>query len=520
MCFKALAAGIIPALAVLALASASAVCAAPAIHDADTRAWWALTTTLSNDAMEGRDTGTAAYARAARIVADRFRKAGLKPAGEDGGFFQTVPLHEVAVDAGKTRVEIVSDAGPHTPLRFLHQIGVRPTGSLPATIDGPLVFRGYCSATEVGVASGKIVVCFGARRTGLPSGADRLRAAAAAGAIGLINVDDVGFTLEPSRWPQAYARSVELRGSPAPAAPALAVMSLSAAAFPALIKGSGQDAAEILKAGVARQPLKGFDIPARLNAQFPTIQRDYTAENILALLPGSDPELARQVVVVSAHLDGYGHAEPIDGVSIYHGTFDDAAYVATLIRLAEGRKGRPFKRSVLFAAFTGEEKGLLGSTWFVKHPTTAGMDLVADLNLDQLRPLFPLKILTVEALADTTLGDTARRLAEGRGVEARPDLEPERNLVRRADSWPFLAAGVPAVGFVFGYDPGTPSEAIYRDWYARRYHRPLDSLATPFDPEAAADFNRFFYDLTEAVADAPERPAWKPGSALQPKPGM
>jgi hypothetical protein len=134
--------------------------------------------------------------------------------------------------------------------------------------------------------------------------------------------------------------------------------------------------------------------------------------------------------------------------------------------------------------------------------------------------LFPLKILTVEALADTTLGDTARRLAEGRGVEARPDLEPERNLVRRADSWPFLAAGVPAVGFVFGYDPGTPSEAIYRDWYARRYHRPLDSLATPFDPEAAADFNRFFYDLTEAVADAPERPAWKPGSALQPKPGM
>jgi Zn-dependent M28 family amino/carboxypeptidase len=334
----------------------------------------------------------------------------------------------------------------------------------------------------------------------------------------LINVDDPGFTLEPPRWPAAYARTVELRGSPAPAAPSLAVMTLSADAFAAAIAGAGQDAAAILNAGAAKQALPAFDIPARLTARFPTTVRDYTSDNVLALLPGSDPALKAQVVVVSAHLDGYGFGEPVDGQSLYHGAFDDAAYVASLVRLADRRHGRPLKRGLLFAAFTGEEKGLLGSNWFVRHRAPAGADLVADINLDQLRPLFPLKILTIEALGDTSLGDTARTLAEARGVEARPDLEPERNLVRRADSWPFLAVGIPAVGFVFGYDPGTPSEAIYRDWYARRYHRPLDSLATPFDAKAAADFNCFFYDLAETVADAPERPAWKPGSELRPKP--
>jgi hypothetical protein len=127
-----------------------------------------------------------------------------------------------------------------------------------------------------------------------------------------------------------------------------------------------------------------------------------------------------------------------------------------------------------------------------------------------LRPLFPLKILTVEGLDETTLGATAAALARSRGVEPRKDLEPERNLLHRADNWPFLESGVPSVGFVFGYDPGTPSERIYRDWYRDRYHHPMDSLKTPFDPVAARDFNRFFYQLVETVADAPDKPALRP----------
>ncbi len=493
---------------------------APVFKDADSRAWWRLTSQLAGDSMEGRDTGSPAYARAARIVADRFKKAGLKPAGDNGSFFQSVPLHEVRIDAAAARLSIARDDGTNLPLQFLHQITVRPTDQLTPTLDQPLVFRGYCGANEVGDVRGKVVVCFGTRRSGLPSAAERLRAVAASGGAGLINIDDPGFTIEPPRWPYAYARTVSLRDAPPPTAAALPVMTLNADAFASLIAGSGQDAARILADGGAKRALAGFDIPARLKASFPTTTADYASDNVLGLLPGRHPRLSAEVVVISAHLDGYGHGEPVGGDSIYHGAFDDAAYVATLVRFAERRHGRGLKRSVLVAAFTGEEKGLLGASWFTRHPTVAKADLVADINLDQLRPLFSLKILTVEALGETSLGDTARSVANRMGVSVRPDLEPERNLVRRADHWPFMQIDVPAIGFVFGYDPGTEAERLYRDWYTLRYHRPQDSLTTPIDPKAAADFNHFFYRLTAVVADASQRPVWSPAATLRPSPAQ
>lgn len=100
-------------------------------------------------------------------------------------------------------------------------------------------------------------------------------------------------------------------------------------------------------------------------------------------------------------------------------------------------------------------------------------------------------------------------------VAVQPDPEPERNLLRRADQWPFLQAGIPATAFVFGYRAGTDSERIYRHWYRTGYHKPQDDLAQPIDWQAAADFNRFFYALVERVADQPAVPAWKPGSRLR-----
>ena len=494
----------------------AAVPAPPPGTNADTRAWWATTAALSGDDMEGRDTGSPAYARAARYVADRFKAAGLQPAG-DGGYVQTLPLKEVRVDKAGTSFRVVSAGGGSADLAFLHQITVRPTDALPASLDAPLVFRGYCSRAEMGAdTAGKIAVCFGGRRSGVPGGAERLKAAADAGAVGLIAVDDPGFTLEPPRWPEAYARSVSLRDAPAPAAPQLAVMRLSTEAFAAVIAGSGQDAQAILAAGSASRPLPRFDIPARLQARFALSRRQFTSDNVLGLLPGRDPALKAQVVVVSAHLDGYGYGEPVAGDAIYNGAFDDAAYVATLIRLAEQREGKGFRRSVLFAAFTGEEKGLLGATWFTEHPTVPKADLAADINLDQLRPLFPLKILTMHAVDDTTLGATAKQVASGMGIEIRPDREPDRHLLERADHWPFLKIGVPATGFVFGYDPGTEAERRYRQWYQVRYHRPQDDMSQPIDFQAAADFNTFFYRLTAAVANASGRPAFLPGSRLAP----
>jgi Zn-dependent M28 family amino/carboxypeptidase len=489
------------------------------VQDPATVAWWKTTSDLSGDDMEGRDTGSAGYEKAVAYVVDRFRRAGLQPAGDDGGYIQSMPLHEVAVVKDGTRFTVVGDDGSSRPLRFLHEISVTPSASLPATLEAPLAFRGYCSQREMGEVRGALVVCFAGRRAGMTTGGERMAAATAAGAAGVIAIDDIGFTVEPPRWPMAYARSVGFAGASPSGGPGMPVLRLSADALAAVIAGSGQDAGDLLAKGVAAAPLPAFDIPARLRMSFAIKQSDYTSRNVLAVLPGTDPALADQPVLVNAHLDGYGYGEAVDGDGLYNGALDDAAYVATLIEMADHRAGKGFRRPVFFAAYTGEEKGLLGSRWLADHPTPAmgpkGLP-VAVLNLDQLRPLYPLTILTTLAVDDTSLGTTAREIAGEMGVEVRPDPEPERGLLRRSDHWPFMQKGVPGISFIFGYDPGTEAEARYRLWYQTRYHMPQDDLTTPIDWKAAGDFNRFYETLVQRVADADEAPHWIPGSTLAP----
>jgi hypothetical protein len=494
----------------LALPALALVTAAPAPKlDRDTAAWWATTAQLSNDAMEGRDTGTAAYERAARLVAAKFAAAGLRPAGENGSWFQRVPMHEVRVEHATIRVG-------KRPLVFLHDLTISPNQATPARVDAPLAYAGYCGAASLGAVRGKIVICHGTHRLGLPTAAQREAAVKAAGGIGMLTIADPGFTVEPPRWPYAYARTVTLATDPAKPDPFLR-MTLNASSLGKLIGGAGRNAPALIATGSAGRPLPSFAVPNRLRATFAVRQRDISSPNVLAYMPGSDPRFADQVIALSAHLDGYGYGEPVNGDRIYNGTLDDTAYVALLIRLAERMHGHAYRRPLLFAAWTGEEKGLLGSRWFIAHPTIPRTRLAADINLDQLRPIFPLQLLTVHALGDTTLGDDARAVAASLGIEVQTDPEPERNLLQRSDQWPFLQAGIPATAFVFGYRPGTRSEQIYRRWYRTGYHKPQDDLKQLMDWKAAADFNRFFYKLVERIADQPAAPAWKPGSTLRPR---
>lgn len=508
---KTLVAGLIA----LAAGPAWARSRADAVADPDTRAWWHIAEHLSSDAMEGRDIGSRGHQRAAEWIAARFKAAGLKPAGDDGTFFQSFPVHDVRVDAADVAVE---RRGRPLRLKFLYDFSVRAADDLPARVAAPMVFAGYCRAQDLTGAKGKFAVCINTRRQGLTTSAERAKNAEAAGAVGLIQVDDPGFTLEPFRWPAAYARTVTLAETPPPATHGFVSMTLSAKAFAEMAKGSGHDGAQVLAAGGSKAPLPTFDLPGKLTGRLKTSQRDYKGVNVLGILPGSDPKLKAQTLVVSAHSDGYGYGTPVNGDRLYNGTLDDAAYVGTLIRFAERRAGKPMRRSVLFAAFDGEEKGLLGASWFTRHPTVPKADLAADINLDQLRPLFPLKRLTVLAIDQSSLGDTVRQVAAQRRIAVQPDLEPERGLLMRADHYPFMKIGVPATGFIFGFKPGTEAERRYREWYRVRYHRPQDDLTQPMDFTAAGDFNRFFYQLAETVADAPERPAWKPGSVYAPKP--
>ena len=506
-------------LAALLAALSSSAFAEPrtaTIKDPDTKAWWAITEQLSSDVMEGRDIGSPGHDRAGRLVAEKFKAAGWKPAGDNGTYFQTFPVHESRVVSAV--VATLQEATADRYVSFLKEFSVRAADDLPERLEAPLRFAGYCRPEDLAGASGKVVACINTRRAGLTAGAERVRNATAAGALGLIQVDDPGFTIEPFRWPAAYARVITLADAPPAKTGGFVVMTMSVAAFARLAEGSGHDGAAVMAAGGAVQPLPTFDLPGRFSARFETSQRDYTATNVLALLPGSDPTLATEHVVLSAHLDGYGIGEPVDGDSLYNGALDDAAYVATLIRFAENHRRKPLKRSVLLAAFTGEEKGLLGAYWFTKHPTVPASALVANINLDQLRPLFPLKLMTVLAIDDTSLGAMVRTVAGSMGIRTQADPEPERSLLTRADHYPFLQIGVPATGFIFGYEPGTEAERRYREWYQVRYHRPQDDITQPMDFEAAGAFHRFFYKLVETVADAPTKPTWNPASRFAPKP--
>src|SRR6185437_1511004 len=181
------------------------------IHDADTKAWWHTTEFLASDAMEGRDTGSAAYQRAAEYVATRFLALGLTPAGDEGGYFQTVPMHQVEVDPARSTVAVWFGDRSSEKLRLLEEITTSVPNASVADAVGDLVFRGYCGKDAMQGVAGKVVICFGTQRSGLPSGAERAANARAAGAVAMVNVDDPYFTIEPPRWPYAYARSVTLR---------------------------------------------------------------------------------------------------------------------------------------------------------------------------------------------------------------------------------------------------------------------------------------------------------------------
>jgi len=496
--------------ALLALALQQPTAQPPRSVDADTRDWWTLTSVLSADSMEGRDTGSPGYQRAANVVASRLAKAGVKPLGDNGTWFQSVPMEEVRITHASIRVG-------DRPLAFLREITT--STAVPDSLDAPLAYRGYCGAGALGDVRGKLVVCHATRRSGLPSDQDRRAALVAAGAAGILAIADPGFTIEPPRWPFAYVRSISLASSPtaspAPPRAALTALTLNAAALATVIAGTGRNADSLIAAGSSGAPLPSFDIPDRLRATFATARRTLASPNVVGILPGTDPARSAEAIVLTAHLDGYGYGEPVNGDSLYNGTLDDAAYAALIVRLAERRAGKGFRRPVIIAIVTGEEKGLLGSRWFVSHLPIPKEQLAGNINLDQLRPLFPLDLLTVHALDDTSLGDDARAVAASLGVQVQHDPEPERNLLRRSDHWTFLQAGIPATNFVFGYRPGTESERIYRRWYREGYHTPADDLNQRIDWTAAAKFNAFYYGLVERVADAERAPTWKEGSALR-----
>jgi Zn-dependent M28 family amino/carboxypeptidase len=232
-------------------------------------------------------------------------------------------------------------------------------------------------------------------------------------------------------------------------------------------------------------------------------------------LRGSDPRIGDEVVVFTAHLDHLGVGEPVQGDSIYNGALDNASGTAALLEVARAVAGvspAP-RRSVLFLAVTAEEHGLLGSDYFVEHPTVPLEKIVANFNMDGLAILYPLRQLVPMGAEHSTLDATVARAATRMGIELAPDPFPEEVFFVRSDQYSFVRRGVPSLFLFMGIqsDPGVDAATLFREWGRTRYHTPQDDLSQPMDLSAGARHAQLNFLVGLETANADEKPAWKSG---------
>jgi Zn-dependent M28 family amino/carboxypeptidase len=295
-------------------------------------------------------------------------------------------------------------------------------------------------------------------------------------------------------------------------------MRVSATVNPAgaerLFAGSGHSLADLLALVDAKKLLPRFALPASLRARVALDSTSIRSDNVVAVLPGSDPALAREHVVLTAHLDHLGVGAAVNGDRIYNGAMDNASGIATLIEVARtlaAVEPRP-KRSVLFVAVTAEEHGLLGSRYLAGDPAVPKPGIVANINMDMFLPLFPMKSVTVLGLDESDLGDRVRDVAKRIGLGVGPDPSPERNRFTRSDQYSFIRQGVPALALKVGFEPGSSAAEIDAKWTKERYHSPSDDLWQPVDLSAAVTFTRLIAALSAEVANHATKPQWKGSS--------
>jgi Zn-dependent M28 family amino/carboxypeptidase len=281
-----------------------------------------------------------------------------------------------------------------------------------------------------------------------------------------------------------------------------------------LFAGSGHTFAEMLAKVDAGEAVPSFALPARLKAAVRVERTDSISQNVAGILRGVDPQKRNEYVVLSAHLDHLGVGGAVGADRIYNGAMDNASGVAALLdvaaRLKESQK-QP-RRSVLFLAVTGEEKGLAGSRYFAAHPTKEAGAVVANVNTDMFLPFYPLKRLIVHGKDESDLGDVIKDVAASLGVEVVDDPEPERNAFIRSDQYSFIKKGVPALSMKVGYLKDSPEAKVAKDWRTKHYHAPSDEASQPLDLSAVEGFDEVMARLAVAIADRAERPRWKSDS--------
>jgi Zn-dependent M28 family amino/carboxypeptidase len=494
-------------------------------NDAAAR-WFAHVEFLAGDDMRGRETGSPEHRKAADYVADQLSRVGVEPAGI-AGFMQPVTFRSRKIVEEKSSLALVR-RGREVPVVLGDEATFSMRIDAAPQVEAPLVFAGHGLVIPelnhndfAGLdVKGKVVVHLSGSPRAVPgalsahyqSAAERWNALKRLGAIGTVTIPN------PKSMDVPWERSApnRLNASMALADPSTddtAGAQVSVAFNPAkaekLFEGSGHTLAEVLKIADEGKALPHFALPTVIKTTVVVDSQTVESQNVVGVLKGSDPELADEYVVLTAHLDHVGVGAPINGDDIYNGAMDNASGIATLIESAKVVAAARPKRSVLFVAVTAEEKGLLGSRYFSLHPTVPKANLVANVNMDMFLPLFPMKSVMVLGLDESSLGDDIRAVATGLGLAVQPDPEPQRNRFIRSDQYSFIREGVPALTMKVGYDEGSPEAKIAADWTRERYHGPADDLAQPIDRDAAVAFTDMIGKLCVQVANRVERPEWK-----------
>ncbi len=486
---------------------------------------------LASDAMRGREAGSHEFDIAAQYVAAQFYAAGLKPGGDGGAYLQRVPLVSYRVE-GDAKVGWTPRGGAAQPLAPAQFVPNANPAKAATSVTAPVVFVGYgVDAPQYGFNSfkgvdvrGKIVAVVqgapasfgGEERAFFGSPATKAAIAAGKGAIGMVIVQ-----LRPApQRPGAPAGATAMR---LPARMIWANPDGTGKADPLPILGAltpaggaavfGADWAKVTAAAEAQAPAyRALALPGALSVESRTAFEKAESSNVIGLIPGSDPRLKDEVVVLSAHLDHIGVRATGEGDRINNGALDNAIGIASLIEEAKrfAADGAKPKRTIMFLAVTGEEKGLVGSDWFANNPTVPLKSIVADINLDMPILTYRFEDMIVYGADRTTLGPIVRRAVESAGVGMSPDPMPQEGIFVRSDHFRFVQKGVPAV-FLWPGQKG-PGAAAVAEFMGKCYHRPCDQLGTqPILWDQGVRFVDVNYRIAREVADAPSRPVWNKG---------
>jgi Zn-dependent M28 family amino/carboxypeptidase len=497
---------------------------------------------LASDELEGRGMNQKGGDLAAEYLRARFKDDGLQPAGENGTYFQSVPMVGVRT-LGETTFALVPKSGAPVALNALDDyVTTNERQTEVAEINAPIVFVGYgISAPEYQWddykgydLKGKVALLFvnepvsddpsffkGKALTYYGRWTYKFEETARRGAIAtlIIHREDLAsypWTVVRNSW-GGEKSFLELDGTPKLTAASWIQQDVARK----LVGMAGLDLDTLFKNAQSRD-FQPMPLPVKLQAHVVSSINPYTSRNVLGMVWGSDPSKKGQAILYTAHYDHFGidKSKPA-GMNIYHGAADNATGCGILLELGRvwgATKPAP-PRSILFAAVTAEEQGLLGSEYLGKHTAKLPVRPILDLNYDDLPPIGLPEEVEVVGAERTSFYPTVEEVAKQFALTIRPDSRPEAGHYYRSDHFSLGRVGIPAFSISEGMKykgHDTPwGQAQAKDYVDNRYHQPTDEYKPEMDFEGDARMAEFGYALAEKAASAPNAPVWLPGDEFE-----